>query len=82
MLDNLSEWLTPEFLLAMTGLITAIGGNIATWASARSAKVEEGKRAEQDCKQRVRAAWDEAETATAELHRLRMTGWPSPEEQP
>jgi len=59
-------------LLGIAALITAIGGVISTIVGARRARREERDRAEQECRERLKSARQEAEETAAELHALKM----------
>jgi hypothetical protein len=59
-------------LLGIAAVITAISGVLSTiFGSRRSAK-EAKEKAEEECREKLKAARIEAEEAAAELHRLRM----------
>lgn len=67
-------------LVGVAGLITAVGGFIATIAAVRRSKTEgvqqgtaQGKHdADQDCHERLMKMQEESERIAAQLHKLRM----------
>jgi hypothetical protein len=59
-------------LLGAAAIITAISGVISTIVGSRRSAKEAREKAEEECREKLKAARIEAEEAAAELHRLRM----------
>jgi hypothetical protein len=59
-------------LLGVAAIISAVGGIAATILAHRSAKKEERRKAEDECRERLRSTRDESERLAEELHRIKM----------
>jgi len=59
-------------LLGVSAIIASCGGILSTMIGARRARREEHEKADEECRQRLAAARQEAEALAAELHTRRM----------
>lgn len=64
--------LWPDMFLAMAAFLTAAAGFLSAWAALRRTRQTTKKTAEEECLERVRAAYAETEAMAQELHQLRM----------
>jgi len=62
----------PDVLLAIATLVTACGGILATLASLRMKAIEQKRRDDDECFQKLMGARKEAEEAASELHEIKM----------
>ena len=73
-LELFGRELYPELILALAALLTAIAGVLSAWAALRRTKTNTKKTAEEECLERIKAAYQETEQMAQALHNLRTKG--------
>ena len=73
-LELFGRELYPELILALAALLTAVAGVLSAWAALRRTKTNTQKTAEQECLERIKAAYQETEQMAQALHNLRTKG--------
>ena len=71
-LELFGKPLWPDLFLAMAAFLTAAAGFLSAWAALRRTKMTVRKSAEEECLERIRAAYAETEQMALELHELKM----------